>query len=283
MEKKKFVQSEYGKLFGLPYVHQSTTLTTGKFLNISTVFRDKSGTIVIDPYKQSTNVANKILDVVAEPKSITRHTVAIVLYIAYKFNYKISSNLQQYLLVWAKQSVLVGNTRFDINQVVPLLDDPFTFLKMLQRYNVLKYYYPLLKKGLSKTDVADGNRLMADTVSTARVRRYGQYLEYLYARLGARTKQKHKRLVRIIKAVSDGASVSDLFITYGIYRFDESLISEIADVLLSLRLCNDDFYDRITRVQDKIGGLINTDRNTFLFNMKNVLHAVKDIKPIRNS
>lgn len=283
MEKKKFLQSEYSKLFGLPYVNQSDIVMAGKFLNISTVYRDKTGTIVLDPFKQAANITNKILDVVSEPKSITKNTAAIVLYISYKFNYKISSNLQQYLLVWAKSPTLGCRTKFDVDQLIPLLDDPFTFLKMLQRYNLLKHYYPLLKKGISKTDVSDGNRVMSDTISAVRVRRYGQYLAYLYARLGVTTKQKHKRLVRIVKAVSDGASVSDLFITYGIYRFDESLISEIADVLLSLRLCNDDFYDRITRVQDKIGGLINTDRNTFLFNMKNVLHAVKDIKPIRNS
>ena len=63
MEKKKFLQSEYGKLFGLPYVNQSDIVMVGKFLNISTVYRDKTGTIVLDPFKQATNITNKILDV----------------------------------------------------------------------------------------------------------------------------------------------------------------------------------------------------------------------------
>lgn len=60
MEKKKFLQSEYSKLFGLPYVNQSDIVMAGKFLNISTVYRDKTGTIVLDPFKQAANITNKI-------------------------------------------------------------------------------------------------------------------------------------------------------------------------------------------------------------------------------
>ena len=284
MEKKKYVQSVYGKLFNLPYIQQSDIVMSDKFLNISTVFQDKSGSVVLDPFNQATNINNKILDVVAEPKSITKHTVAMVLYIAYKFDYKLSSNLQQYLLVWAKtfQFNSVG-VRFDADQLIPLLDEPFTFLKMLQRYNLLKFYYPLLKKGISKIDVTSGNRVMADTIPKHRTRRYHQYLGYLYARLGEQKHTKHARFVRIIKAVSDGASVTDLFIKYGIGNFSEQLISELSDVLCSLRLCGDDFYDRITRVQDKIAQRINTDHNSALHNMKSVLFVVNDIRPIRNS
>ena len=283
MEKKTYLQSEYGKLFKLPWIQQKDISMVGKFLNISTVYSDKSGTIVLDPFKQENNIKNNILDVVAEPTSISKHTVAIVLYIAYKFNYKISSNLQQYLLVWSKSMFFVDGKRFDANQLIPLLEDPFTFLKMLQRYNLLKHYYPLLKKGISKTDVADGNRVMKDSTEAVRVHRYGLYLAYLYSRLGAKVNKKHKRLARIIKAVSDGASVSDLFTKYGIYGFPEKTISEIADVLQSLRLCSDDFYDRVTRVQDKLALRINVDHNTFLNNMNSLLLEVADIKPIRNN